>query len=304
MTEHLKVHPAANRLRMMSPEEYQRLVASIKAHGLRDAIELDEDGEIADGRNRYKACLELGIKPKFRRANLKGLSYLEYSVIKNVDRRHLTKSEKALLAIEIRNYMRLHNDTTSFAVELSSKPPQEDNWDNQEPPPGDPSMSDLASALDVSPTYIKKASHIKDHGCPELEQAVRSGAVKIQAAAKLATFPKLMQQRALEEGPGAVKALITKPTEESETTESRMAEWNSECESWARKVAGLANAIPRCPLVDPGIMSTIESHLTAAAGSMRTAKSHALCPRCNGGGCTFCAELGFVNRVTYESNHH
>lgn len=47
----------------LTGEEWDRFKASIAEHGCRVAIELDEDGRIIDGRQRARACRELGIKP-------------------------------------------------------------------------------------------------------------------------------------------------------------------------------------------------------------------------------------------------
>jgi len=56
-------HPAAAEFPMMDAARYADLKADIQANGLRIPIVLC-DGMILDGRNRYRACLELGIKPK------------------------------------------------------------------------------------------------------------------------------------------------------------------------------------------------------------------------------------------------
>jgi N6-adenosine-specific RNA methylase IME4 len=47
---------------MMDDGRYQELLADIREHGQREAITIC-DGKILDGRNRYKACLEIGTIP-------------------------------------------------------------------------------------------------------------------------------------------------------------------------------------------------------------------------------------------------
>lgn len=62
----LENHPAADAFPMMDPSRYAELLDDISVHGQREAITLYE-GKILDGRNRYKACLELGIIPKTKK---------------------------------------------------------------------------------------------------------------------------------------------------------------------------------------------------------------------------------------------
>ena len=62
MTE-LKHHPAADVFPMFDKARHAELVEDICEHGQLNPITLC-DGMILDGRNRYKACVELGVKPK------------------------------------------------------------------------------------------------------------------------------------------------------------------------------------------------------------------------------------------------
>lgn len=61
----LNHHPAADAFPMFDAKRHAELVEDIRAHGQREPITLC-DGMILDGRNRYKACLELGLAPKTR----------------------------------------------------------------------------------------------------------------------------------------------------------------------------------------------------------------------------------------------
>lgn len=61
----MEFHPAADAFPLMDAQRFDELRADIEAHGLREEITLC-DGMILDGRNRYRACIELGIEPRFR----------------------------------------------------------------------------------------------------------------------------------------------------------------------------------------------------------------------------------------------
>ena len=64
-SEMLKNHPAADAWPMMDEERYTELVADIGDNGQREPITLC-DGMILDGRNRYRACVDLDIEPLTR----------------------------------------------------------------------------------------------------------------------------------------------------------------------------------------------------------------------------------------------
>jgi site-specific DNA-methyltransferase (adenine-specific) len=61
----LKNHPAADAFPMMDALRLDELKADIAANGQREPITLC-DGMILDGRNRYRACVDLGIEPETR----------------------------------------------------------------------------------------------------------------------------------------------------------------------------------------------------------------------------------------------
>lgn len=88
-------HEAANIFPLMTGAEYETFKADIAEHGLREPIWLHPDGSIIDGRNRYRACTELGIEPDFEIWNGRG-SLAAFVVSLNLHRRHLTESQRAM----------------------------------------------------------------------------------------------------------------------------------------------------------------------------------------------------------------
>jgi ParB-like chromosome segregation protein Spo0J len=99
----LPVHDVANLFPMMSDDEYRALVKDIRENGLREAIWLYE-GKIIDGRNRYKACRELGVEPDYQQWNGEG-SIINFVISLNLHRRHLSSSQKAVIALEVEKFL-------------------------------------------------------------------------------------------------------------------------------------------------------------------------------------------------------
>ena len=62
----MKFHPVANIFPMMSKSEFQELKDDILQNGLIEPIWTYQD-KIIDGRNRYTACIEIGVKPRFKK---------------------------------------------------------------------------------------------------------------------------------------------------------------------------------------------------------------------------------------------
>lgn len=65
MVAEMKNHPAADAWPLMDDRRLAELKSDIESHGQREPVTLC-DGMILDGRNRYRACIELGIEPLTR----------------------------------------------------------------------------------------------------------------------------------------------------------------------------------------------------------------------------------------------
>ena len=91
-------HAVANIFPMMGEPEFSKFKEDIAKNGLKLPIWLHE-GKIVDGRNRYKACLEIGGHvERFEEWDKKG-SLVEFVVSLNTKRRHLTPSQLAIAAL-------------------------------------------------------------------------------------------------------------------------------------------------------------------------------------------------------------
>jgi ParB-like chromosome segregation protein Spo0J len=89
------IHPIAAKLPMLSGSEWNSLLASIRECGQLDPIVLDGD-VLIDGRNRLKACLDIGIQPNFIQwADMaQSITQAQWIKAKNLDRRHLTDEQR------------------------------------------------------------------------------------------------------------------------------------------------------------------------------------------------------------------
>jgi len=97
MTEY-GFHPASALFPIMADDELAELAKDIKENGLVEAIVLHE-GLVLDGRNRLEACKRAGVNPHFVDWDGGGSPTL-YVLSKNLHRRHLTTSQRAVIAAE------------------------------------------------------------------------------------------------------------------------------------------------------------------------------------------------------------
>lgn len=88
------VHPYADKFPMLPPAEHEELRESIRANGLRNPVVTDREGQLIDGRNRNKACEEIGIEPDV--IIYDGDDIAEYVLDCNVTRRNMTAGARAM----------------------------------------------------------------------------------------------------------------------------------------------------------------------------------------------------------------
>ncbi|MDQ3562709.1 MAG: hypothetical protein M3436_00740 [Pseudomonadota bacterium] len=173
-------HPAAAIFPLLIGEEFEDFCADIAEHGLLQPIQLLSD-HIIDGRNRYRACIKLGIDPVFEEVDVQ-MDALAYVVSVNLHRRHLNESQRAMIAAEIAN--------------MPAWRPQ------RSPPIGGLSQPQAARMLAVSERSVQRATKVRKSAAPEVVEAVRSGQLPVSRAADIAEIAPEAQGVALKQKHG------------------------------------------------------------------------------------------------------
>ena len=189
------VHPAAELFPMMTEAELDGLINDISENGLDEPIELDTDGNLIDGRNRALACEKLGISPA--RKIYTGNDVWKHVISRNLHRRHLNESQRAMVAAKL-------------AARPVGHPPIS--------PIGEidpvPTHKDAAKALGVGGSSVSRAKTIITKGTPSLQQLVTDGKATVNAAATVANLPADEQDAIVEKvlAGESIKKLTPKAT--------------------------------------------------------------------------------------------
>lgn len=126
----LELHPLCTLFPRLAGAEFEALRDDIKANGLRQPIVLHE-GMILDGGNRYRACLDAGVDPKFQ--DFAGGNLVSFVLSANLHRRHLSLGQHAAIVASAQDWARAQshggdrssahgehlNDTTETRAGLS-----------------------------------------------------------------------------------------------------------------------------------------------------------------------------------------
>ena len=161
----VKFNEIANLFPMMVGNDYEELKKDIANNGLLEPAVLF-NGEILDGRNRYTACIDLGIEPLY--LQYEGDNPLQYVISKNLHRRHLNESQRAVTASMIANMKvggdRRSNHSANLQNDIVSQ-------------------SEAASMLNVSPRLVAMVKAI-EKAAPEYIDRMMSGAMTANEAQK------------------------------------------------------------------------------------------------------------------------
>lgn len=166
----LPIHEAAAIFPDMTSVEFEELKADIAQNGLRLPI-LVFRNQIIDGRQRVRACKELGIAPRYQAVHQSPKSIPQYIVSMNLKRRHLNDSQRAMVANSLAKLGRGKGMNTAQAV----------------------TQAQAAQMLNVSIDSIQRARLVETNGVPELVNAVQEGVLDVTNASAISNLSEAEQ---------------------------------------------------------------------------------------------------------------
>jgi N6-adenosine-specific RNA methylase IME4/predicted DNA-binding protein (UPF0251 family) len=175
----MEFHALANIFPLLEGCEFDDLVADIESCGVKQAI-ITHDAKILDGRNRWRAYQVASSRanvplPLFE--NYEGDDPLSLVISLNMKRRHMTESQRAMVAAKLAN-MRQGERTDLASIEAMSQ-------------------ADAADKMRVSRSAVQRATKVQTQGTPEVIAAVESGEITVSDAATIVDRPADTQNNIL-----------------------------------------------------------------------------------------------------------
>jgi len=164
-------HPIADIFPMMEGKELDLLKEDILNRKLQEPITIYED-KVLDGRNRYKACKDLGLTPTIKPYD--GDDPVGFIVSANLHRRHLSDSQRAMVAAKL----------------VTTKLGDNQHIRREGRPIDQPTA---AKMLNVSAKSVQRAKEVCDRTSPNIQAFVESGKLPVSVAVEVAKLPKEKQ---------------------------------------------------------------------------------------------------------------
>jgi len=174
----IEIHPVAEKFPLLFGREYEELVDDIRDRGQLHPVVI-HDNQLLDGRNRVRACNDLGIAPKQTEWSAPdGVTAGEWIVSTNLQRRHLTSQQRAMLAAdpdildvleaEARERQGTRTDLGDIVQTIAQ---------------GSKSRDNAAKTFQTNHQYVQEAKKIRKRK-PELVEPVINGTLTLTEAKK------------------------------------------------------------------------------------------------------------------------
>lgn len=338
-----EVHDLAALLPLMEGKPFEELVADIREHGLREPVVLlpaiHRDPEmILDGRNRLRACLEAGRKPRFvyYRGSTDLASLIEYVRSQNLLRRHLSPTQianaglmyddwyKAAAKSRMRNAGAIGGRShpkgradLRFPSAGPSKPkaPKKGSADLRSPSTGKSSAA-LAKDLGVSARTVENVRRARKLGTPEVVAAMASGELSADTAKDLVRLEHAEQDHALDESRrtgqsvrSVVKdkltasGLTSKPAPDIESVRAAFDHFRALASTAAQALASARDAAVSAGAAQGALDDSLREFHELTARLVDRHRPERTCADCSGAGCVRCNDTGWLPKAGVEPPH-
>lgn len=189
----MEFHEIANWFPLMDENGLAELAEDIRKNGQGLPIAVYEE-KILDGRNRYKACLSVGVTPKF--TSVTPDDPVVYVLSHNLHRRDLTPSQRAMIGDRARGW---YDEKAKEKYDATVGRPSK-SVETLPPITEKVKARDQAGkAVGVSGRTMDRAKRVREQGHTELVAAVEKGDMDLHSAAVVASLPKDTQETLLED---------------------------------------------------------------------------------------------------------
>ncbi|QBP74754.1 hypothetical protein E2K99_06885 [Herbaspirillum huttiense] len=215
----------------LTPNEYAALERSLLAEGCRDALVLWGD-VLIDGHNRYEICSKYDLPFKTIQNDSFGSldDVLLWMIDNQLGRRSVSDFQRGMLALRKRDIIAARTKAEATPAKNTSTEENEgaaasdapaasdDPWHADDNTGRIKTREDIARAAGISSATIGQIDRIRKTAAPELVEAVRNGAISINAAAAVATLPSEAQVSAVAGGKKELREAAKKVREQKAAT--------------------------------------------------------------------------------------
>lgn len=278
----LKIHPVCNVFPDITGAEFSKLKDDIWENGQREPIVI-HDGFIVDGKNRFRACEELGMECNSVEWDGKGDSLVSWAVSKNLHRRHLTSSQRAAVAAELTVLYEKEADARKKAGTL--------------PPIGGKvgtAASQAAKSVGASERSTERVARIKEADPQKFEQ-VKAGEKSAAAAEREIRDEQLEPFEA-----GEIFDYVGHALPEKFHGPFCATDFDEMC-SAIQAVRRRLKAFCGTPTGAHLHFQTTDIELKNAYHQIKNAKPYSLCGYCRSRGCKACNKRGWIPKIVFDA---
>jgi transposase-like protein len=294
-------HPFAEKFPLLEGDEWEAFKESIRQTNgpeqpvLYRLVEGKQQG--IDGRNRNKACEELGIPCRFEEITLEDDDVKAYIIRRNIRRRHMSKELRQEIILELHEdgkSTRQIAETLGVSNATVSRDLNESNGTHKQTP-----VTNVTVSTSQGGNLCPRCTRIGVASCPAcLAKTSRTAdgevARKKPSANGTPHQPKTLSEEVDE-------ALDQEEDVPEMTVEEVIREQNGILESWCRGLMEYAKTMPEDPwLNDLNRREGAVQKLKNCCETIRSAKCHCRCPKCDGEGCDRCHQSGRVTKYAFD----